>query len=56
MQLELDAAELDVVREVLASAVSDLSPEIAGTDDPVYRRGLRERRELLRGVLARLGS
>ena len=35
--LELEPDELDAVREVLTSAISDLSPEIAGTDNFEYR-------------------
>ena len=54
--LELQPDELDVVREVLTSAISDLSPEIAGTDNFEYREGLKARREVLQGVVARLGA
>ena len=54
--LELEPDELDVVREVLASAIRELSPEIAGTDNYEYREALKARREVLRGVAARLGA
>ena len=54
--LELQPDELDVVREVLTSAISDLSPEIADTDNFEYREGLKARREVLQGVVARLGG
>ena len=54
--LELEPEELDVVRDVLTSAISDLSPEIAGTDNFEYREALKARREVLRGVVARLGT
>jgi len=53
--VELEPAELDVIREVLTSAISDLSPEIADTDNFEYREALKARREVLRGVVARLG-
>ena len=53
--LELEPDELDVVREVLTSAISDLSPEIADTDNFEYREGLKARREVLQRVVARLG-
>ena len=56
MNLELDAAELDAVRDALASTVRDLSPEIADTDNPQYRRELKARRDLLVAVVARLGA
>ncbi len=54
--LDLEPDELDVVRDVLTSAISDLSPEIAGTDNFEYREALKARREVLRGVVARLGT
>jgi hypothetical protein len=52
--LQLEPDEVEALREVLHSAISDLSPEIADTDNPEYRRGLKARRELLRTVVARL--
>lgn len=55
-KVELEPEELDVVREVLTSAISDLSPEIADTDNFEYREALKARREVLRGVVARLGA
>ena len=54
--LELEPDELDVVREVLTSAISDLSPEIADTDNFEYREALKAKREVLRGVVARLAG
>src|ERR1700760_3525500 len=54
-QLELAPEEVDVVRDVLSSAISDLSPEIADTDNPEYRRQLQARRGLLRAAAARPG-
>jgi len=54
MELTLTPDELDVLRDVLRSAVSDLSPEIADTDNPAYRRTLEHRRDLLRAVVAKL--
>jgi len=56
MNLELDAAELDAVKAALTSTIRDLSPEIADTDNPEYRRGLKAQRDLLVGVVARLGA
>ncbi|HEU4840675.1 MAG TPA: hypothetical protein VFT09_04505 [Ilumatobacteraceae bacterium] len=52
--LQLEPDEVEALREVLHSAIRDLSPEIADTDNPEYRRGLKARRELLRTVVARL--
>ena len=51
-QLQLEPEEVEAVRDVLHAAISDLSPEIANTDNPEYRRGLKARRDVLRGVVA----
>jgi len=56
MRLELDDGDLQILREVLHSVVQDLSPEIADTDNPIYRRDLKGRRDRLRAVLERLGG
>jgi hypothetical protein len=53
-QLELSAEDVELLREVLDATIRDLSPEIADTDNPGYRRGLVERRERLQGIRARL--
>jgi len=54
MRLELDSDDEALLRDVLDSAVRDLSPEIADTDNPAYRRMLRERRDHLASLLERL--
>jgi hypothetical protein len=56
IRLELTAQEAAHLRDLLDVAVSDLSPEIAGTDNAEYRAGLRDRRESLRSVRSKLGS
>jgi len=56
MQLELNEAERDALRQVLDSAISDLSSEIADTDNPSYRKGLNDHRDALRAVSARLAG
>ena len=56
MRLELDDGDLQILREVLHSVVQDLSPEIADTDNPTYRRDLKARRDRLRAVLDLLGG
>ena len=48
-QLQLEPEEVEAVRDVLHAAISDLSPEIANTDNPEYRRGLKARRDPRRG-------
>jgi hypothetical protein len=44
MSEALDDAETQEVLDVLDVAISDLSSEIAGTDNAEYRRGLEARR------------
>jgi hypothetical protein len=56
MRLELDESDVQLLREVLHSVVRDLSPEIADTDNPNYRRDLKNRRDRLRAVLDLLGG
>ena len=54
MTLELTRAEVDELRGALGSYLSELRMEIADTDSYDYRQGLKARRTVLSGVLARL--
>jgi hypothetical protein len=54
--LDLSASEQAVLREVLETAVSDLSTEISGTDAKDFRDDLKARREVLHKVIASLGG
>jgi hypothetical protein len=54
MQLELTADEADDLRQLLDSTISDLSPEIADTDNFEYREALQAKRDRLRGIRSRL--
>jgi hypothetical protein len=56
VQLELTDDDVQLRREVLTAEVSDLSPEIADTDNPSYRRELRARRDRLRALLQAMGG
>lgn len=56
MQLDLNDQDAQLLREVLDGVVRDLSPEIADTDNPGYRRMLNARRDQLLGILGRLGG
>lgn len=49
-----NAREQKVLTEVLKEHLTDLRTEILDSDDEKYRKGLEEREEVLRGVLARL--
>lgn len=54
IRLELTEREAAHLMDLLDVAISDLSPEIADTDNPEYRASLRDRREHLRSVRAKL--
>ena len=56
VSLDLDGADETILRDVLASAIGDLSPEIADTDNPEYRRMLKQRRDRLVALLDRMGE
>jgi hypothetical protein len=44
------------LRATLAGVISDMSSEIAGTDNPQYRLGLKERRQRLGAIVDSLGQ
>jgi len=54
MSFELTDAEARVLLDVLEHDLSDLRMEIAGTDSLDYRNMLRERKWVVRDVIARL--
>jgi hypothetical protein len=56
MNLDLSDQEATVLREVLDRHVSDMYAEISHTDNPTFRTGLREQRELLRAIRAKLAG
>jgi hypothetical protein len=56
MKIELTDEQVGELRELLRGALSDLSSEIAATDNPTFRDGLRARRVSLEGALTQLGS
>jgi hypothetical protein len=56
LNLELSASEQAILREVLETAVSELSTEISGTDAKDFRDDLKDRREVLQKVIAALGG
>ncbi|MFZ0251470.1 MAG: hypothetical protein WAL61_16110 [Acidimicrobiales bacterium] len=56
MKIELTDEQVENLGELLRGALGDLSSEIAATDNPAYRDGLRARRVALEGVLTQLGS
>jgi hypothetical protein len=56
MTLELSEDETELLRQILDAVLGDLSPEIADTDNPSYRRALRNRRDHVAALLNRLGG
>ena len=54
MNIELTESQRTELQELLRGTLADLSSEIADTDNPSYRNGLRERREVLESVLSQL--
>jgi hypothetical protein len=54
MNIELTDSQREELQELLRGSLGDLSSEIANTDNPIYRNGLRERREVLQSVLSLL--
>ncbi len=55
MKIELTDEQVADLGELLREVLGDLSSEIADTDNPTYRDGLRTRRASLEGVLTQLG-
>ena len=54
IQLELTKDECAILRDILQNDLSDLRMEIADTDRLAYREMLRERKRVLKKVLATL--
>ena len=52
MNVELTDEQCTDLRGLLREALGDLSSEIAATDNPSYREGLRAKRASLEGVLS----
>ena len=50
MELHLSDDEATALTDVLDTAITELSPEIADTDNAAYRAMLRDRRETLRAL------
>ncbi|MEW6144541.1 MAG: hypothetical protein AB1598_05930 [Thermodesulfobacteriota bacterium] len=56
MQLNLTAEEADMLKEILASYLSDLRMEIADTDSMDFREELKKREVLLKRLIADIGK
>lgn len=56
MELTLADVEAAELRDLLDGSLGDLSSEIADTDNPSFRLGLKERRTRLQAVRAQLDA
>jgi hypothetical protein len=54
MELTMTESEADELRDLLDGSLADLSEEIADTDNPGYRLGLKERRTRLQAIQSQL--
>jgi hypothetical protein len=54
--IELTTEQAEELRRTLEAVLGELTQEIANTDNALYRRGLRERRDRLQEVLAAVPS
>jgi hypothetical protein len=51
-QLELSTEDLALVRDVLATYLTDFKREVAGTENPEFRKELQRRQNALERILA----
>ena len=56
MQLDLSDDDVELLREVLDTALDRLTSEIGHTDNRVYRQNLKGRRDRLRRLIDVLGG
>jgi hypothetical protein len=56
MLIELTEDQCAELQQLLEATLADLSSEIADTDNPGYRDGLRQRRTILESVLFQLDN
>lgn len=56
MLAEMTARERELLLELLGRELADLGPEIHHTDDRAFREELRERRQLVRELMERIGA
>ena len=56
MQLDLSDDDVELLKDVLVTALDRLTSEIGHTDNPVYRQNLKGRRDRLRGLIDVFGG
>jgi len=53
---ELNPEELELLREILESDLSELRMEIADTDNSRYKEGLKHRKQIMMDIMEKLGK
>lgn len=56
MESMLTSTELEMLEQVLKEYLTELRTEIVDTDDFDYRQRLKEKEELLRGIVVKIGK
>ena len=56
MNITLDDQQAQVLRDVVTNAFGDLRFETADTDNPAFKRDLKEREAALQAILDQLGA
>ncbi len=56
MNLNLETAQADLLREILDSAYRDLRYELADTNNSTFKAGLRDRERVVRELLDLVGG
>jgi len=56
MILELNEKEVEALKVLVETRIAAIGPEIDHTDTPAYRDALRQSRDVLTGILHRLGK
>lgn len=53
---ELTPEELELLKEILTSDLSELRMEIVDTDNSRFKEGLKHRKQIMMDILAKLGQ
>lgn len=53
---ELTPEELELLRDILESDLSELRMEIVDTDNSRYKEGLRHRKQIMMDIMEKLGK
>ena len=56
MRMDLSKEEAELLRRVLSGYLSDLRMEVAGTDSPSFRQGLKDEEITIKKLISELES